>query len=202
MLRERTIRRAHFPSFPTVEVAEAPPPPVAAIEEAAARAREAGFREGMARGREEGRAAALAEWSPRLAALAAALEQAAAAAAAERGQLAAELRETLPAVAVRIARKVIERELADGEDAVRAAIAPVVRRVAQSAATAITVAPDVAEALEAWRGEHTALAGVTIRADGALRRGDWVIETEAGFLDGRLTTQLDEATRRLTEPDR
>jgi flagellar assembly protein FliH len=198
---EHTIRRARFPSFARVEIAEAPPPPAAAIE-AAARAREAARREGLAQGREEGRAAALAEWGPRLAALAAALEQAAATTAAERGQLAADLAETLPAIAVRIARKVIERELAVGEHAVRAAIEPVVRRLAHSAATAVTVAPDVAAALEAWRGESGALAGVTIRADGTLRRGDWIVETEAGFLDGRLATQLDEAARVLTEPER
>ena len=184
-----------------MDTAVEPSPPSAAIEEAA-RARESGWREGLARGREEGRAAALAEWGPRLAALAAALEHVTTAAAAERGQLAAELAETLPAVAVRIARKIIERELMDGEHALRAAIEPVVRRLAHTAATAVSLAPDVAEALDAWRGENAALGGVTIRADGTLRRGDWIIETEAGFLDGRLTTQLEEAARVLTEPDR
>jgi flagellar biosynthesis/type III secretory pathway protein FliH len=169
--------------------------------EDAARVRESARREGVARGREEGRAAALAEWSPRLAALAAALEQVTANVAAERARLAAEIAETVPAVAVRLARKVVERDLAGGEDAVRRALDPVLRRLAQSAVTAVRLAPDVAQALEAWRRDAGALANVAIHADGALGRGDWIIETDAGFLDGRLATQLDEAARILTEPD-
>jgi flagellar biosynthesis/type III secretory pathway protein FliH len=163
--------------------------------------RESGWKEGVARGREEGRAAALAEWSSRLAALAAALERTIASVGAERSRLAAEVAETVPAVAVRLARKLIERELAGGEDAVRRALDPVLRRLAQSAVTAVRVAPDVAQALEAWRGDASALAGVAIHADGTLSPGDWIIETDAGFLDGRLATQLDEAARILTEPD-
>jgi flagellar biosynthesis/type III secretory pathway protein FliH len=107
----------------------------------------------------------------------------------------------VPAVAVRLARKVIERDLADGEEAVLGAIAPVVRRLAQGAAIAVRVAPDVADAMKAWRGNTAPFAGVAVQADATLRRGDWIIETEAGFLDGRLATQLDEAARILTEPE-
>ncbi len=195
---EPAVRRAWFPTFQAAEIAEvSEPTPI----EDAARVREAARRDGLARGREEGRAAAVAEWAPRLAALAAALEQAAARLTAERARLAAELAETVPAVAVRLARKVIERELADGEDAVRCTIDPVVRRLAQGAAAAVRVAPDVAEALAAWRRDGAGLAGVTIHADGTLGRGDWIIETDDGVLDGRLATQLDEAARILTEPD-
>jgi flagellar assembly protein FliH len=195
---EPAIRRAWFPAFRAAEIPEASvPTPV----EEAARVRESGWKEGVARGREEGRAAALAEWSPQLAALAAALERTIASVGAERARLAAEVAETVPAVAVRLAQKLIERELAGGEDAVRRALDPVLRRLAQGGVAAVRVAPDVAQALEAWRGDASGLAGVTIHADGALGRGDWIIETDAGFLDGRLATQLDEAARILTEPD-
>jgi len=198
---DHAVKRARFPSFRTLETVEplaAAPTPA----EDAARAREAGFREGVTRGRAEGRAAALAEWAPRLAALAATLEQATSAAAAERARLAAELAETVPALAVGLARKVIERELTRGEDGVLAAIDPILRRLAHGGATAVRVAPDVAQALDAWRSQAgSASLSVTIHADATLAPGDWIIETDGGLLDGRLATQLDEAARILTEVD-
>jgi flagellar biosynthesis/type III secretory pathway protein FliH len=84
------------------------------------------------------------------------------------------------------------------------AVGPIGRRLAQGGATSVRVGPDVAESLAAWRGERdggAALAGVTIHADAGLGRGDWIIETAGGFLDGRLTSQLDEAIRLLTESE-
>jgi flagellar assembly protein FliH len=201
---EVVVRSVRFPSFSFVEEpAPAPPALPTAVQELAT-AREAGHRDGLARGHEEGRAAALAEWAPRLEALAAALEQATAVARAERERLAADITETVPRAAVVLARKVIERELADGGAALRAAVDPVVRRLAQGGATAVRLAPDVAEALVAWREEGdrpSSLAGVTIHADASLGRGDWIIESDGGLLDGRLATQLEEAGRLLTEPE-
>jgi flagellar biosynthesis/type III secretory pathway protein FliH len=202
---ETVVKPARFPSFPELE--ERDPlltRPRSAAEEAEA-VREAARCEGLAHGRQEGRAAALADWAPRLTALASALEEAITVARAERERLAAELVETVPHVAVQLARKVIERELADGEDAVRAAVAAVARRLAQGGGSIVRVAPDVAQALDAWRGEGdqaaAALAGVVIQADEGLRPGEWMIETEGGVLDGRLATQLEEAARILTEAD-
>jgi flagellar biosynthesis/type III secretory pathway protein FliH len=68
----------------------------------------------------------------------------------------------------------------------------------------VRLAPDVAQALRAWvetSERRAALHRVTIHADETFARGDWVIETESGFLDGRLDTQLTEAQRLLSEPD-
>jgi flagellar biosynthesis/type III secretory pathway protein FliH len=205
LLADAVVRNARFPSFPAVDEPDppVPPPPPTALEEAE-RAREAARREGFTRGREEGRDAALAEWIPRLTALAAALERTIAVARAERERLAAEVADVVPQVAVTIARKVIAQELADGEAKLGAVLEPVVRRLAQERVAAVRVAPDVAEALRAWLeavDEPPALAGVTLLADETLERGDWIVETESGFLDGRLATQLEEAGRLLTEPD-
>jgi len=201
---EAFVKLARFPSFPPDEWEPAPPVrPLSPAEEVDA-AREAGRLEGLAHGRQEGRAAALAEWAPRLSALAAVLEETIAAARAERERLAAELTETVPQVAVQLARKVIERELIREEDALRSTVDAVARRLAQGGAAVVRVAPDVAQALHAWRGDGdqgAALAGVSIHADDGLGRGDWIIETDDGFLDGRLATQLEEAARILTEPE-
>jgi flagellar assembly protein FliH len=207
---EILVRPARFPSFlasEEVTTPSVPPPrpPVVAQANEAELVREAARREGLARGHEDGVAAALAEWTPRLTALAAALDETIATVRAERERLAAELTDALPEVALDLARKVVEREeLATAAGDVRAALAPVVRRLAQSGGAALRVAPDIAAALQAWRGEvdaPPAIAGVTIRADESLRRGDWIIEMDGGLLDGRVATRFAEATRVLLEPD-
>jgi flagellar assembly protein FliH len=202
LLADTVIRDVRFPTFPSIDdvVAKVLPLPTAAAQADAAR--EAARREGLLSGQEEGRAAALADWAPRLSTLAAALEQAIATAHAERERLAAEISEVVPHVAVLLARKVIERELADVEAAVRSAIQSVTRRLADGGVVAVRVAPDIAEALDAWRRDGdgpTALGGITIHADEALNRGDWIIESDGGFLDGRLATQLEEAGCLLRE---
>jgi flagellar biosynthesis/type III secretory pathway protein FliH len=196
------VRVARFPSFPLPDESGTPPAPSPA--ELTEAMRESGRREGLVRGRQEGRAAALAEWGPRLAALAAALEQALSIARAERERLAAEIPEVVPRAAVHLARKVIERELTHGEDALRAAVERVVRRLTQGDVLSVRVSPDVAEALAAWRGasdQPLTLARLAVVADAGLGRGDWIVETDAGFLDGRLATQLAEAERLLAEPE-
>ena len=125
------VKAARFPSFQATDGPEVPfRPPVVAKANEAELARETARRDGLALGEAEGRAAALADWVPRLTALAA--------------------------------------------------------------------------ALEAWRAEdeHAAtLPSVVIRVDEGLHRGDWIIETEGGLLDGRLVTKFEEAARILTEPE-
>ena len=199
------VKVARFPSFQDTDGPEVPfRPPVVAKANEAELARETARRDGLARGEAEGRAAALADWVPRLTALAAALEQTLTIVRAERERLAAEITETMPQVALELARKVVERELATGDDVVRAAIEPVTRRLAESGGMAVRLAPDVAAALEAWRAEdeHAAtLPSVVIRVDEGLHRVDWIIETEGGLLDGRLVTKFEEAARILTEPE-
>ena len=203
MSAEVFVKTARFPSF-TLAVEELPPPPPKrpAVDEAAV-AREAARREGLGLGLAEGRAAALAEWSPRLTALAAALEETLAVARAERERLAAELASIVPQIALSLAQKVIERELAAADGALRTIGDALAKRVTQGGVAALRVAPEIALALEAWRGADrpSAFDGVAVRADESLQPGDWVIETDGGIVDGRLAVQLEEATRILTEPD-
>jgi flagellar biosynthesis/type III secretory pathway protein FliH len=200
---ETIVRNVRFPSFSVEETPEELPRRPSALEQAE-REREAARTEGLRRGREEGRAAALAEWAPRLTSLAAALEQTMAIAQTERARLAAEINRAVPEAALTIARKVIEQQLTDSEAGLLTALQPIVRRLTEGPIAAVRVAPDVAEALRAWletSDQRAALGGITIHADEALDRGDWIIETEGGFLDGRLDTQLAEAKRVLGEAD-
>ena len=197
------VKTARFPDFPLVEERLPAPPPVRAPNAEADTIREAARRDGLARGLEEGRAAAIAEWTPRLTALAAALDETLAVARAERERLASELTGLVPEVTLHLARKVVERELADAESALQTVLAAVTRRLTDTHGCVLRVATDVAAAFDAWRadGHQAALAHITVRADESLTAGDWIIETDRGTLDGRLATQFAEAARILTEPD-
>lgn len=203
MSADVVVKPARFPSFLLVEE-PVPAPRVRSTAEQTDAVLAAARREGVARGREEGRTEALAAWAGRLTALAAALEEAIGAARAERERLAAELVDVVPRVAIQLAEKVIERELADRGSAVRTAVDAVVRRAVRGGAVTIRVAPDIAEALGAWRADDqraAALVDAPIVADAALRPGEWMVESEHGLLDGRLATQLEEAARILTGAD-
>jgi flagellar assembly protein FliH len=200
---ETTIKAARFPTFVLAQELYEPPPPAPTPEDEAEVARAAAHAEGYARGLADGRAAALAEWTPKLSALAGALEGVATTARARAAQLAAEIEQALPRAIVLLARKVVERELTAGEDAVHEAAARVARRLTGIDAIAVRVAPEIAQALAAWLRETDAparLDGVAVQPDASLERADWMIETVPGFLDGRLVTQLEEAWRALTEP--
>jgi flagellar biosynthesis/type III secretory pathway protein FliH len=200
---ETLVKPARFPTFAAAEPPAPPPPPKRPAVDEMATIREAARRDGLARGLEEGRAAALEEWAPRLAALAGALEETLGAARAERQRLAAEVTAVVPEVALTLARKVIEREVGDAERALRTVVAALARRVTERGVGTVRVAPEIAVALDAWRAEAGAggLDGLAIRADDTLRPGDWIIETDGGAIDGRLGVQFDEATRILTEPE-
>jgi flagellar biosynthesis/type III secretory pathway protein FliH len=185
-----------FPSFATPRPAADPVPVARPSAEDLRAAREAAYAEGRA----EGRAAAFAEWTPRLDALAAALEAAGTALRQRREELATELGAHVTEIVLTLARKVLDRELTSGEAPVRATAEQLARRLTAGGAIGVRVAPGVAEVLTAWRGTGVALGDVVIRADASLGAGDFVVETDAGFLDGRIATQLAEAARALAEP--
>lgn len=203
------VQRAVFPIFPVDARVVGPGAEQAEREEALARARADGF----AAGQREGREAAFAQWSGRLAAATATLEAAAEDLAACRRALGAEVERQLPRLLLLLARKVLDRELSRGPAIVETVIGRVTAVLAGIEGGAVLrVAPEVADALVTWRGGMAASApdpaagpcalasgAVRIAADPALARGDWMLETRDGFLDGRLESQLDEAWRMIGE---
>lgn len=203
MSADGLVRAARFTAFASAPAPAYASPSRPAVLEALDLARERARREGLAAGREEGRAAAVLEWGPRLATAAAALGAAIAALKAERERLAAELSQAVPAAVIGLARQVLGRELAVADGAVRAAAATVARQLTERGTVVVRLAPDVAAALRAWRetGAGAELAGATVHADATLAPGDWLLETDGGYLDGRLTTQLEEALALITEAD-
>jgi flagellar assembly protein FliH len=208
--RDRLAERARPVRFPVlVEAAPGPDPAATPVSPARAPAvaappsdaRRAGWEEGRRAGFDEGRRAALAEWNARLGAAAAALEGAARALAARRLELAAEVERRLPALVLRLAEKVLAQELRSTERAVHAAVLAVAARLAGlEEPVTVRLHPDALEAFEAWRRQAGAdPAGVRVEADPALGLADWTIETRDGFLDGRVSAQLEAAWALLEE---
>jgi flagellar biosynthesis/type III secretory pathway protein FliH len=197
---EASVAAVRFPSFSVPLEGPDPvePSPVPGLDLRAVR--DTAFAEGVAQGCAEGAAAARAEWTPRLVALASAMEAASAALGQRRDELATEIGAHLAEIVVALARKVLDRELMTGEAAVRATAQQLARRLTAGGVVGVRVDPAVADVLTAWRGTGGVIGDVAVRADVTLGPGDFVIETDAGFLDGRVATQLEEAARLLAEP--
>jgi len=211
----RAIREASFPCFET----DAPPPKPAPGRQAAApraddesarrlaadaealraRVRAEAFEVGVRQGHE----AAYAEWSGKLGALATSLESVARALTASRVELAAEVERQLPRLLELLVRRVLHHELGASDTAARTVIRSLAERLAGcDRPVVVRVAPDMVEALEAWRhstGESPDTPSVRIEADASLSAGDWVVDTGDGFLDGRVESQLEAAWQLLKE---
>jgi flagellar biosynthesis/type III secretory pathway protein FliH len=197
-----------FPSFDADDVATAPALwgerggarlGVADAEMLRAQARAQGCEEGRA----AGRAAAYAEWNARLGALASGLEQMGRALAARRLELAAEVDRRLPALALLLGEKIVRQELGSSTTAAQTVIRGVSERLAGGGrAVAVRIAPQLCEAFETWRasaGAEAAPATLRVEADATLGAGEWLLETDDGFLDGRIESQIESAWRTVSE---
>lgn len=170
------------------------------IEALRERARAAGFEAGI----RDGQALACAEWGDRLGEAARALDEAARALLASRVRLAAEVERQLPKLVLALTRKILHLELSHAETATQTVIRGVCVRLAGcDTAVVVRLAPAMVEAFEAWRrtddGARQVGPGIRVEADPDLRPGDFLVQTEDGFLDGRVQSQLDEAWRLITE---
>jgi len=213
-LQSVAAARPHvFPSLassPRVEAAPATPasprprqpaaPTPGEIEAIVERARAAGFEAG----RREGGAQAHVEWEGRLAAGSHALEDAATRLLASRVELAAEVERQWLRLLFALARKVLGQELGVSQTAAQTVIRGICERLAGcERPVTVRLAPDAVADVEDWLRERDGVAaagsGVRIEPDPQLGPGDFVLETNDGFLDGRVESQLDEAWRLVTE---
>jgi type III secretion protein L len=160
----------------------------AAAEVAARRREVAAETEGLrTRALEEGRAAGRAEAQAEAAGLiiraAAAHDAALRAAEAEVVELGIEL-----------ARRLLEREVAIDPTTVRSLAGAVLRAARGRRTVGVRVHPAAAGALRAEQGALAAVHGLPaleVVEDAGLAPGDAVVETEAGWVDGRLAVRLD-----------
>jgi len=119
--------------------------------------------------------------------------------AAARVQQAAEA--DLRALAVRIAEKILDRELALRPDAVVDIAVAALRFAGEPREISMRVHPDDLAAIERGKPRLVerclAAQAVAFRPDPAIGRGGCVIETELGVVDARLSTQLEAIERAL-----
>jgi len=120
-----------------------------------------------------------------------------AAAARARDEAQAELR----ALAVRIAAKILGRELALDANAVTDVVAQALSHTGDPRDVVVRLNPADLEAIE--RGKPRLIARVkqarslTFRGDDQVARGGCIVETELGIVDARLSTQLEAIERAL-----
>lgn len=172
---------------------------------AAAAGREEGFRlgyeEGRRRGYEEGlerAAAVMHEAEARMREVEAARASLSASLAEERAHLVNEARAEIARLAMAVARRVLERELASDPKAVSDLVARLLEE-ARGREAVVRVHPDDAPALGGSGGVAASFGKVEVVADPGVGRGGAVIETPGGTWDARLETRLGAAEAALRD---
>ncbi len=105
-------------------------------------------------------------------------------------------------LAVRIAEKLIGKELHIAPDAIAGIVSEALRSIRRAKSLAIQVHPaDIAaleEGLSTMRTPAGAACEIEVIPNASLSRGDCIVETEIGVIDARLETQLKNMERALT----
>ena len=174
--------------------------------------REAARAEGLAAGRAEGLAAASEQIekaaareaeriaADRLAAALPALEALTAAHAAEQQRWRAGWETDAVRLACAIAGRLLGRELAANPDTAGELAAEALSAAVGAGSAAVSLHPADLDALGEAFAEKVAAAlgpGAKIAADASLNRGDCVVRTAGGEVDGRLSTRLDRLAAEL-----
>jgi flagellar assembly protein FliH len=135
----------------------------------------------------------------RVEAAVAALGRAATAASARVVPVLAESAAALDAGAVALAEAVLARELADGDDRARAALARALSLPGEAAVSVVRLHPADVRALADLGLTDTLPDGVTVVADASLAPGDAVSELPDGFLDARICSAVERVRRALVD---
>src|SRR5206468_3048977 len=120
-----------------------------------------------------------------------------AAAARARDEAESELR----TLAVKIAEKILGRELSLRADAISDVVGKALAHAGDPRDVLVRINPADLEAIERGKTRLVekirAARSVTFRGDEAVTRGGCIVETELGVVDARLSTQLDAIERAL-----
>jgi flagellar assembly protein FliH len=105
-------------------------------------------------------------------------------------------------LAIAIARRIVQRELALDQDLVLAMARVALDRLGDVSTASIRLHPDdYAAALSGRGGLPTATPGVQILADPTVHRGGCIVQSQFGSVDVSATTQIDELTHTLLGDD-
>jgi flagellar biosynthesis/type III secretory pathway protein FliH len=125
-----------------------------------------------------------------------------AAAAAARVRRLAAIEREVAAIALEVAERILGRELAQREDAIVDLAAHALAAARERREVFLRVHPDDAAALRAEEGRLAPLlarAPLAVREDAGIARGGVVVETDAGWIDARIETQLADLGRAVEE---
>lgn len=161
--------------------------------EARERGEREGWEAGFAAGREAGRAQARQEMEEAVHAALALLEDA----RRERLVILRQAQEEAVRMALELAARILEREVTQSPEVVREQAAALLRRLEQGEKATLHVHPDDVPVIGPWLPELARACGAVLEVvgDPAVGRGGVMVETQHGYLDGRLDRQL----RRLGE---
>jgi flagellar assembly protein FliH len=118
---------------------------------------------------------------------------------AQADHLAEQARSDAIEIGFQVARKILETELRQSPESLFALVRAAVRRAGESRRIAVRASPDDALLLQSEQG-RSALDGLTsarieLVSDPGLQRGDCMVDTDFGQVDGRLGTRLAEIRR-------
>lgn len=104
-------------------------------------------------------------------------------------------------IAFLLARKIVEAELRTDPEPLHALVRSALRQVGESRKVRLRVAPEDVELLRSPQGAE-AIGGLTVAqvelvGDPSLAHGDCVVDTDFGFVDGRLSARFQELRRAL-----
>jgi flagellar assembly protein FliH len=113
-------------------------------------------------------------------------------------RLAEQARSDALEIGFQVARRVLEAELQTSPEALFSLVRSALRRAGDSRKVVIRLHPEDARVIAATVASGdmgVSSAGVEVQADATLERGDCVVDTDFGQVDGRLQTRLDELRR-------
>lgn len=179
---------------PGIPVVVAVDPPAPSESRLAAIEREA-FAEGFAQGERAGAEASAVQADAMFRRLARALEDI----ATLRTQIARDTEQQMVELALTVARRVVQREVAVDPELMMAIARVALGRIADAARVTVRLNTDdhaaiVASNYEGWPGSH-----VTVVADARLPRGGCRIESELGNIDAGVDAQLQQMTQALLQ---
>ena len=121
-------------------------------------------------------------------------------------RLAAEARSDALEVGFLIARRILETELATSPEPLVSLVRSTIRRLGEARKVVVRLSQGDAEAVNATlaaRGpsavSSVATAQIEVVVDASLERGDCIVESDVGSVDGRIATRLEELRRALAE---
>ena len=105
-------------------------------------------------------------------------------------------------IAFQIARRIVEAELKTGPEALFSLVRSALKQVGEARRVKVRVNPTDGELLRSPQGVAASLgpsiARIEIIDDASLQRGDCLVDTDFGHVDGRLSTRLGELKRVLS----